>query len=156
MSMSEEGALACPIIPLKDFKNPSDDVIKSILKRAKRIAIVGLSANPKRESYRVGAYLKEKGYEIIPVNPKYNEVMGCACYPSLKDVPAGNIDIVDIFRRPEAVEAIVEDAIKVKAPVFWMQLGVVNEKAAKKAEKAGMTVIMNRCIYVEMERLFQH
>ncbi|MDN5346986.1 MAG: uncharacterized protein PWP65_550 [Clostridia bacterium] len=115
------------------------------------IAIVGLSDKPDRDSHRVARYLQEEGYRIIPVNPSLEEVLGEKCYPDLGSIPADiEIDVVDIFRRPEAVPPVVEEAARRgKVKIIWMQEGVVNEEAAARARAAGMEVIMDRCIKKE-------
>jgi len=125
-----------------------NDEIKEILTKYKTIAIVGVSDKPDRDSYIVAEYLLNQGYKIIPVNPNIDSIFGLKSYPDLLSIP-DEIDIVDIFRRPEFVEEIVDQAIQKRAKVVWMQLGVINEKAAQKAEKAGLKVIMNKCIKVE-------
>jgi uncharacterized protein len=112
------------------------------------IAMVGLSSRPDSPSYEVAQYLQEHGYRVIPINPRESEVLGERAYPSLREAPVG-IDVVDVFRRPDAAPAIVEDAISIGAPVLWLQLGVVNEEAAARAESAGMTVVMDRCMHIE-------
>jgi uncharacterized protein len=112
------------------------------------IAMFGLSSRPDSPSYEVAQYLQEHGYHVIPINPRESEVLGERAYPSLREAPAG-IDVVDVFRRPDAAPAIVEDAISIGAPVLWLQLGVVNEEAAARAESAGMTVVMDRCMHIE-------
>ena len=122
-----------------------------ILKGYKRVAVVGLSANPLRPSHFVAVYLRSKGYEVIPVNPRETEVLGRKSYPSLKEIP-GPVEIVDIFRDPSAVPGIVEEAIAVGAKVVWMQLGVVHEAAAERARAAGLAVVMDRCIKIEHAR----
>ena len=114
----------------------------------KTIAVVGLSSNPQSPSYKIAAYLQGQGYHIIPVNPTEQEVLGERAYPSLRDVPVP-VDVVDIFRRADAVPGIVEDAIAVGAPTVWMQLGVVNEAAAQRAHDAGLNVVMDHCMRVE-------
>lgn len=131
-----------------------DDIqtLRRILKENRVIAVVGLSARRHRPSYSVARYLLEHGYRVIPVNPAYQEVLGQKCYPSLRDVPE-RVDIVDCFRRSEAIMPIAEDAIAVGAKVLWMQLGVINEAAAEKARKAGLDVVMDRCIEIEYARL---
>lgn len=126
--------------------------IESILKNSKVVAIVGLSDKPYRDSHRVARFLQERNYKIIPVNPNLQEVLGEKCYPSLLDIPEP-VDIVDIFRRPEHVDEIVQQAIKIGAKVVWMQLGVVNPSAAQKALDAGLQVVMNRCIKIEAMNL---
>jgi len=127
-------------------------MIDDILKGSHVIAFVGLSANQDRPSYGVAAYFKEHGYKIIPVNPKEDVILGERCYPSLTSID-GHADIVDIFRRSEEVEAIVDEAIETGAKVIWMQEGVVNEQAAKKARDAGLDVIMDMCMMKEHRRM---
>ncbi len=134
------------------MRNPTDEEIKEILTSAKNVAVVGLSDKPGRDSHRVAAYLKTRGYKIFPVNPTIEEVLGERSYPRLEDIPEP-IDVVDIFRAPEHVPPIVESAIAIGAKVVWMQLGVVNEEAAEKARDAGLTVVMDRCMMQEHKRL---
>ena len=122
--------------------------IEDILVKCHTIAVVGLSADPSRPSYRVAHYLKEHGYRVIPVNPEYKEVLDEVCYPDLASVPEP-IDLVDIFRRSEHVQPIVDAAAAVGTKVVWMQEGVVNEEAANHARNAGMEVVMDRCIMKE-------
>jgi len=124
------------------------DRIAEVLKNAKTIAVVGLSSSPFRPSYGVAAYLQTHGYKIIPVNPQVDEVLGEKSYASLRDIP-GKVDIVNIFRRPEHVPAVVDEAIAIKAPVVWMQEGVIHEKAAEKARQAGLFVVQDLCILKE-------
>jgi predicted CoA-binding protein len=126
--------------------------IYRILRDSRRIAVVGLSARWYRPSYFAAKYLQGIGYEIIPVNPTYDEVLGVKAYPDIQSVP-GHIDVVDIFQRPERVPPIVDAAIEIGADVIWMQLGVVHEEAAKKARAAGLDVIMDRCMKIEHGRL---
>jgi predicted CoA-binding protein len=114
--------------------------------------VVGLSDKPDRDSYMVAQYLQTHGYEIVPVNPSIEQVLGCKAYKTLAEVP-GHIDIVDVFRRSEAVPPIVDEAIRLKAGAVWMQLGVTHEEAAKKAAAAGLTVVQGKCIKVEHRRL---
>ena len=130
------------------------DQIYEILQRAKTIAVVGLSDNPLRPSHGVAAYLQSHGYRIIPVNPEIKSSLGEKAYPTLLDVPE-KIDIVDIFRRPEFVEEVVDQAIKLKDPAVWMQEEIVHEKAAQKARAAGIFVVMDRCILVEHRARFR-
>lgn len=125
---------------------------KEILENARTIAVVGLSDQSDRFSYIVSRYMQDRGYKIIPVNPTIRESLGEKAYPSLLDVP-DKVDIVNVFRRPKDVSAVADEAIAIKARVLWMQEGIVNEEAAKKAESAGLTVIMDRCIMVEHARL---
>jgi predicted CoA-binding protein len=124
------------------------DPIAELLKRSKTIAVVGLSANPLRPSHGVSAYMQSHGYRIIPVNPNIEECLGEKAYAKLLDVP-DRIDIVDIFRRSEFVEEVVNQAIQLKVPAVWMQEDVIHEKAAEKARKAGIFVVMDRCILKE-------
>ncbi len=133
--------------------SPQSDPITDILQRAKTIAVVGLSDNPLRPSHGVAAYLQSHGYRIIPVNPKIKESLGENAYPCLPDVPE-KIDIVNIFRRPQFVETVVDQAIQLKIPVVWMQEEVIHEKAAEKARQAGILVIMDRCILQEHRARF--
>ena len=133
---------------------PKSDPIRELLLRAKTIAVVGLSDSPLRPSHGVSAYMQAKGYKIIPVNPTITEALGEKSFASLRDVPV-KIDIVNIFRRPEFVEPIVDQAIQLKIPAVWMQEGVVSEKAAEKARKAGMFVAMDLCILKEHRARFR-
>ena len=119
--------------------------LKPIYEQPKTIAVVGLSPNPERPSHGIAQYLGELGYRIIPVNPMADEVLGLKSYPNLKAVP-GHIDIVQIFRKPEDVPAIIEDAIAIGAKVIWMQVGIVHEGAAERARSAGLQVVMDRCM----------
>ncbi|GIK24267.1 MAG: hypothetical protein BroJett006_05130 [Betaproteobacteria bacterium] len=132
-----------------------DDVagLRRILMQCRTIAVVGLSANWHRPSYFAAKYMLEHGYTVIPVNPAYKEVLGQACYPSLRDVPQ-QVDMVDCFRRAEDIPAIADEAIGIGARVLWMQLGVINPEAVRKAEAAGLEVVMDRCVKIEYARLF--
>jgi predicted CoA-binding protein len=118
----------------------------------KNIAVVGISDNPERPSYDVASFLEKHGYNIIPVNPSLAEWKGRKSYPDLKSIPE-KVDVVDIFRRPEAVPPIVDEAIAIKAKAVWMQLGIVNEEAAAKARAAGIEVVMDKCMKIEYNRL---
>jgi len=129
------------------------DEIAELLKRARNIAVVGLSSSPLRPSHGVSAYMQTHGYHIIPVNPEISEALGEKAYASLADVPA-KIDIVNIFRRPEYVDEIVDAAIALKVPAIWMQEDVVNQRAAEKARAAGIFVVMDRCILKEHRARF--
>jgi len=129
------------------------DAIGELLKRSKTIAVVGLSNSPLRPSHGVSAYMQTHGYRIIPVNPQIKGSLGEKAYASLLDVTE-KIDIVNVFRRPEFVEDVVDQAIQMKVPAIWMQEGVINEKAAEKARKAGMFVIMGQCILREHKARF--
>lgn len=125
-----------------------------LLKRAKTIAVVGLSNDPMRPSHGVSAYMQSEGYRIIPVNPRIESSLGENAYASLREVPE-KIDIVNIFRRPEYVGEIVDEAIRLKVSAIWMQEDVVHEKAAEKARKAGIFVVMDRCILKEHRARFR-
>lgn len=129
------------------------DPITKVLQRARNIAVVGLSDNPLRPSHGVAAYLQAQGYHIIPVNPQIEAVLGEKAYPSLLDV-GEKIDIVNIFRRAEFVEDVVDQAIQLKIPTVWMQEEVIHERAAQKARQAGVFVVMDRCILVEHRARF--
>jgi uncharacterized protein len=132
---------------------PTADPIRELLERSRTIAVVGLSSSPMRPSHGVSAYMQSQGYKIIPVNPTIRGALGEKSYPTLLDVPE-RIDIVNIFRRPEFVEEIVDQAIHIKAPAIWMQEGVINQKAADKAQKAGVVVLMDLCILKEHKARF--
>jgi predicted CoA-binding protein len=127
---------------------PSPHEITQLLQRSKTIAVVGLSCNPLRPSHGVSAYMQTHGYRIIPVNPHIHSCLGEKSYHSLFDVP-GKIDIVNIFRRSEFVPGIVDQAIQLKVPAIWMQEDVIHEQAAERARKAGILVVMDRCILKE-------
>ncbi len=126
-------------------KNPTPEEIRDILKSARRIAVVGHSDRPDRDSYRVGRYLAEQGYEVFPVNPNATSQGGLRFYPDLASLP-GSIDVVDIFRKVEAIPAIVDEAIRVGARVIWMQDGLAHNASAGKARAAGLRVVMSRCM----------
>lgn len=129
------------------------DPITDLLRHARNIAVVGLSSSPLRPSHGVSAYMQTHGYHIIPVNPEIEESLGEKSYPSLLDVPE-KIDIVNVFRRPEFVDEIVDQAIQLKLPAIWMQEEVVNERAAEKARRAGIFVVMDQCILKEHRARF--
>jgi predicted CoA-binding protein len=132
-----------------------DDIagLRRILMSSRVIAMVGLSANWYRPSYFAAKYLLDRGYSVVPVNPAYTEVLGQRCHARLREVP-GPVDIVDCFRRADDVMPLVDDAIAIGAKVFWMQLGVINHEAARRAEAAGLDVVVDRCIKIEYARLF--
>ncbi|MGA9797604.1 MAG: CoA-binding protein [Terriglobales bacterium] len=132
---------------------PESDPITELLKRSHTIAVVGLSNRPLRPSHGVSAYMQTHGYRILPVNPEIKGSLGEKAYKSLPEVKE-KIDIVNIFRRPEFVEEVVDQAIRLKVPVIWMQEGVVHEKAAQKARAAGIFVVMDRCILKEHRARF--
>ena len=124
-----------------------------ILRENRTIAMVGLSSNPFRPSHFAAIYMLAEGYNVIPVNPREQEILGRRCYPSLRDIPEP-VDLVDIFRDPSAVPPIVEEAIAIGAKVVWMQLGVINEAAARRAREAGLEVVMDACVKIEHARFF--
>ena len=127
--------------------------LRRILKENHRIAVVGLSANPMRPSYFAAKYLKDHGYEIVPVNPNYREILGEKCYPDLSSVP-GKVDVVDLFQKPEQVPPFVDQAIAIGAKVVWMQLGLAENQSARRARDAGLKVVMNKCSKIEHSRYF--
>jgi len=134
------------------FANPSDDRIRAILESARTIAIVGLSPRPARPSNQVARFLMAAGYRVMPVNPGHAEILGLPCYPCVGDVPEP-IDIVDCFRRSDQIPPIADAAIESGAQVLWLQLGVVSEEAAARATRAGLAVVIDRCIEIEYIRL---
>jgi predicted CoA-binding protein len=135
------------------FHNPPDSVIREILSRPRRIAVVGCSPDPSRDSHRIARLLMERGHTIVPVNPRATTILGQPCYPSLHVIPSP-VDTVDIFRRADQAGAIVDEAIALGARVVWMQLGVIDEAAAARAQAAGLTVVMDRCPAIEYRRLW--
>jgi predicted CoA-binding protein len=137
-----------PEEPLR-YQDPMS--IQRVLLAAKTIAIVGLSSNALRASYFVGFYLQRHGYQVIPVNPQESQILGVRSYPTLRDIPAA-VDIVDVFRNPAALPSIAEEAVAIGAKCLWGQYSVVNPDAARIAERAGLTVIMDRCLKVEHAR----
>jgi uncharacterized protein len=138
-----------PIPDLGHYQDPL--TIQGVLHSAKTIAIVGLSKNELRASFFVGYYLKRHGYHVIPVNPRETEILGETCYASLLDVPVP-VDVVNVFRAPDALPAIARDAVAIHAKALWCQFGVINEEGAHIAETGGTTVIMDRCLKIEHAR----
>jgi predicted CoA-binding protein len=141
-----------------EFSNPSDAEIRAILSRPATVAVVGCSDNPARDSLRIAKLLKTRGFKVIPVNPQLDAgalraELGEKCYPDLASIPE-HIEMVDVFRRSEYVPRIVEEAIAKGARILWCQLGVIHLEAARRAQQAGMTVIMDRCPAIEYGRLF--
>jgi predicted CoA-binding protein len=132
--------------------NPPAEEIRRLLETIRTVAIVGVSDKPERDSYRVAAYLQQHGYRVIPVNPNVKEVLGEKAYPQLSELPE-KPDAVVVFRRPEAVPEIVWQARHIGAKVLWLQLGIVHNEAADEARAAGITVVQNRCIMQEHQRL---
>jgi uncharacterized protein len=140
------------------FVNPPDNEIRAILSNPTSVAVVGCSDDPARDSLKIAKLLKTKGFRVFPVNPQLEpdalrQELGERCYPSLDSIPEP-VGIVDVFRRPEHLPDIAEQAIRKGARVLWGQLGVVNQEAAERARKAGMTVVMDRCPAIEYRRLF--
>ncbi len=133
------------------MKSLSNEDYIRLLRETRNIAVVGLSDNPYRPSYGVADYLRNAGYNIIPVNPNISEVMGLKCYASLRDIP-GPVDLVDVFRNPDYVLPVVEDAIAIGAKVIWFQLGVINPEAIQRAEEAELEVVVDYCLKVEHSR----
>jgi predicted CoA-binding protein len=140
-----------PTIPR--FQNPPDSVIRAILSQPQRIAVVGCSPDPSRDSHRIARLLIDKGHSVVPVHPGATEILERRCYPSLRSIPEP-IDMIDIFRRADQVGPIVDEAIAIGAQIIWMQLGVIDAAAALRAQAAGLTVIMDRCPAIEYGRLF--
>ena len=131
-----------------------DDIagLRRILAHSRTLAVVGLSAQWYRPSYFAAKYMQDHGYRIIPVNPRYDEVLGQKCFPDLRSIPQP-VDLVDCFRKPQDIPPIAEDAIAIGAKVLWMQLGIVNDVAAQRASAAGLDVVMNRCVKIEHARI---
>ena len=143
------GAVNLPSLDLRRYQDPL--TIQRVLHTAKTIAIVGLSRNELRASYFVGYYLKRHGYRIIPVNPRETEVLGEKCFKSLIDVPVP-VDVVNVFRAPDALPGIAAEAARIHAGNLWCQFGVINEEGGRIAEAGGVSVIMDRCMKVEHAR----
>lgn len=138
------------------FINPSIEEIRIILKNCQTIAVVGLSPKPKRPSHRVSAAMQKFGYKIIPVRPMADEILGEKAYADLENIPArlsSAIDMVDVFRAPDKITPIIDACINLKVPVVWLQDGVINEAEALRAQAAGITVIMDRCVYRDYVQL---
>lgn len=137
-----------------DCDSHTDDEIRKIYS-LKNIAVVGMSKNPDKAAHYVPKYLHERGYNIIPVNPTTTEILGKKCYPTLLDIPAEiDIDIVDVFRPSEQVKPVIEESVKIKPKVIWLQEGIHNPEAETIAQKSGIKVIFNRCMLAEHQRLF--
>jgi predicted CoA-binding protein len=128
------------------FENPGPEEIRALLKRVKTIAVVGLSPNPARPSYGVARAMQGYGYRIIPVHPATREILGVRAYPCLADIPEP-VDLVDVFRRPEHLDGIVDECLALKVKNLWIQDGIINEPAALRARSGGIWVVMDRCIY---------
>lgn len=137
------------------FENPTKSAIESFLRRIRTVAVLGLSETPGKPSYHVAQSLQKFGYRIVPVNPTAKEILGERAWPDLAAAlaGAGPVDVVDVFRRPEHVAAIVDDAIRLKVPALWLQEGVVDAVAAQRAKDAGIFTVMNLCMYKERAAL---
>jgi len=138
--------------PFADDDNPDDDVIRRLLERVRRIAVVGLSPKPHRDSNRVARYLIDRGYTVIPVYPREERILGQPVYRKVQEIPGG-VDLVDVFRRREELPGVFDDALRAKAPAIWLQLDCVDENGARRARQAGATVVMDRCLMVDHARL---
>lgn len=138
---------------METFQNPAEELIKDLLKRVRRIAVVGLSPRPNRPSHQVASQMQRFGYRIVPVRPAVDSVLGEKAYPALGAVPE-IVDLVDVFRAPEYVDAIVGECIALGLPALWLQDGVVNVPAARRAREAGMIVVTDRCVYRDYLRFF--
>ncbi len=137
---------------MPDYTPPSEEIEK-ILKNSKRIAIVGLSPKPHRDSNKVARYLLEHGYEVIPVNPGQEQILDRTCYKSLEDIPF-SVDMADLFLNPTRIPPVIEQCIRIGIKTVWMQLGIVHNEAASKAREAGIEVVMNRCTMREHQHFF--
>mgnify|MGYP001544167845 CR=1 FL=1 len=135
--------------------HPEDNEIDEILQSMKTIAIVGLSDNDSRDSYKVAKYLKEKGFTIVPVNPSKQRILGEPCYPDLLSIPMP-VDIVDVFRKTEAIPGIADEALQIRPKVFWLQLGLTHNETAKKLRCEGIQVIQSRCLKIEHRRFYNN
>lgn len=129
------------------------DTLRRVLRDSRTIAVVGLSAEWHRPSYFAAKYMQQRGYRIVPVNPKYPEILGETSYPDLKSIPFP-VDLVDVFRKPQDCVPIAQDAVAIGAKALWLQIGVINEEAQRVAEDAGLTVVADRCVKIEYARLF--
>jgi predicted CoA-binding protein len=136
------------------YQEPTDQELRNILRDAKKIAVVGISNKPDRPSYQVAKYMKEAGYEIIPINPTIDEVFGIKSVKTLSELE-DDVDIINVFRRSEETVPVAEAAVKTKAKVLWLQLGIFNEEAAKIAMSNGMKVVMDHCIKIDHARLMK-
>jgi predicted CoA-binding protein len=137
---------------MEPFRNPDDATVRALLERVRRIAVVGLSPKAYRDSHRVARYLLEHGYEVVPVYPREEEILGQKVYRRVRDVP-GPIDLVDVFRRSEGLPEVVDDVLAARAGALWLQLGCIDEAGAERARRAGLAVVMDRCLMVEHGRL---
>jgi hypothetical protein len=136
----------------ENFENPTDERLAEILKTHKNVAVAGLTPKQESPANRIARFLKRHGFRIYPVNPRYESVLGEIAWPYIKDITEP-VDIVDVFRRPEHLGGVIEDAVKVGAKVIWLQLGVIDEEFAALAQEAGLEVVMDRCMKKEYERV---
>jgi uncharacterized protein len=134
------------------FENPGEDEIRRLLEKVRRIAVVGLSPKPHRDSNRVGRYLLDRGYTVIPIYPREEQILGRSVYRRVQDVPGG-VDLVDVFRRREELPGVFDDALAAHAPAIWLQLDCIDEDGARRATEAGATVVMDRCLAVDHAQL---
>jgi predicted CoA-binding protein len=137
---------------LGPFENPDDDAIRSLLERTQRIVVVGLSPKPHRDSHRVARYLLASGYDVVPVYPREDTILGQPVFRRVQDVP-GAFDLVDVFRRSGDLPSVFEDALAAKAGALWFQLGCIDHDDARRAQAQGVTVVMDRCLMVDHARL---
>jgi uncharacterized protein len=135
-------------LPEGGHANPGEDARRALLEKARRIAVVGLSPKPYRDSHRVARYLQEHGYEVVPVYPREETILGAKVYRRVQDIPGG-VDLVDVFRRREELPGVFDDALAARSPAIWTQLECVDEASARRATAAGVTVVMDRCIMVD-------
>jgi predicted CoA-binding protein len=137
---------------METFRNPDDATVRALLQRVRRIVVVGLSPMVYRDSHRVARYLLEHGYEVVPVYPREEDILGQKVYRRVRDVP-GPVDLVDVFRRSEGLPEVVDDVLAARAGALWLQLGCIDEAGAERAREAGLAVVMDRCLMVEHARL---
>jgi len=135
-------------LPEGGHANPGEDARRALLEKARRIAVVGLSPKPYRDSHRVARYLQEHGYDVVPVYPREETILGARVYRRVQDIPGG-VDLVDVFRRREELPGVFDDALAARSPAIWTQLECVDEASARRATAAGVTVVMDRCIMVD-------
>jgi uncharacterized protein len=135
-----------------EHENPSEDEVRRLLDRVRRIAVVGLSPKPHRDSHHVARYLLDRGYTVIPIYPREEKILGQVVYRRVQDVPGG-VDLVDVFRRREELPRVFDDALAARAPAIWLQLDCIDEEGARRATKEGMTVVMDRCLAVDHAQL---
>jgi predicted CoA-binding protein len=136
---------------MEPFRNPDDETVRRLLERVRRIAVVGLSPKPHRASHGVARYLLERGYEIVPVYPREDQILGQRVYRRVQDVP-GTVDLVDVFRRSEELPEAIDDVLAARAGALWLQIGCIDETGARRARDAGLTVVMDRCLMVDHAR----